>query len=276
MGRAAAATRSPNRVTSAGGSAAGSQPCRRARPARCSSASGARDRRRGGRADAGADAARDRVDRTARTSRPRSPSRCASRPSRTPAPSLGVGPRRRRRVRPRARTLRPGPVKNSAAATRRVPRTRGEDDPGADREQHRVRVARGRRRAEVAPDRRPVADLRRTRPSATRRRARAARHASSSTIVAYGHARPIRTLSGADLKPRQLGETGHVEQRRGSPGAEVQLDHHVRAAGDHLRVRPLGAQAEGVGQVGRAEEVHHQLRGSAAVPARRTVPSMRP
>ena len=86
--------------------------------------------------------------------------------------------------------------------------------------------------------------------------------------VAHAGAQPHATVVGA--RPlAQLGHPGEVEQHVGAVPVEVQLDHHVGAAGDGRAARVLGARRERVGPRPRCDELHPSLPSEPAVSARR-------
>ena len=63
--------------------------------------------------------------------------------------------------------------------------------------------------------------------------------------VGDARAEPHPAVRGSQLA--QLGDPGQVEQRRGPAPVEVQLDHHVGAAGDRHRAGVLGLGGQRLG-----------------------------
>src|SRR6266704_1445573 len=160
-----------------------------------------------------------------------------------------------------SRTLRLGPVKNSATGSRG--------------------------RAEVAADGPAVADLRRA------HRARGDRQsgqdvAESLDDLAVGEARAEPQAATVAIEALQLADPAEVQDRRRPGAIEVQVDHHVGAAGDRQRLWPgrLGLERlapaprleelDGPGPRWREHPAHPHARPAGGAPGRTTSPSMTP
>ena len=131
-------------------------------------------------------------------------------------------------------------------------------DLGPGREQRRMAVARGRRGAEVAADRAPVANLRRAH--------RPGRHGQPGQPVTEFADDPCVADPGAEPDPagfggpsRQVGDPGQVEHGGRAAGVEVDLHHHVGAPGDRHRLWPRSLRGQGVVPARRLQKIHASL-----------------
>src|SRR6266536_1880647 len=180
-----------------------------------------------------------------------------------------------------SRTLRLGPVKNSATGSRREPRTEATSTSASPASSG------GRGRAEVAADRPAVADLRRA------HRARGDRQpgqdvAESLDDLAVGEARAEPQAATVAIEALQLADPAEVKDRRWPGAIEVQVDHHVGAAGDRQRLWPgrLGLERlapaprleelDGQGPGRREHPAHPHARPASGAPGRTPSPSMTP
>ncbi len=118
--------------------------------------------------------------------------------------------------------------------------------------QHRQTVARRRRRPDVAADRRGMTDLRRAdgaRRLRQRRQQRGQRFAHHLGVGDAG-AEANGSRRGIVAPRAQFADARHGHDVDRLAVTHVHLDHHVRAAGDHERVRFVGQRGERVAKRG--------------------------
>ena len=159
--------------------------------------------------------------------------------------------------------LRFTPMKNSAAGHAARARVgRAQLDLGVGGEQRRVASPAG----EAAPRLPPTVPRLRicgeptvrdaiARPGSAGREARASAARRSTPA-------PIRSTSPSRAHSRELGDPGQVEQRRGPVPVEVELDHHVGAAGER-QARVIAAHGKRLLEVSRAQHLHANTRSAA-------------
>src|SRR6266511_1534877 len=155
-----------------------------------------------------------------------------------------------------SRTLRLGPVKNSATGSRREPRTEATSTSAS--------------------------------PASSGGCAAPAGGAEPLDDLAVGEARAEPQAATVAIEALQLADPAEVKDRRWPGAIEVQVDHHVGAAGDRQRLWPgrLGLERlapaprleelDGQGPGRREHPAHPHARPASGAPGRTTSPSMTP
>ena len=155
-------------------------------------------------------------------------------------------------------------------------------DLGLADEQRRQRVSGGRRSAEVAAERAPVANLGRAdRPRRFRERGQLGRELAVLDLgVGQACAEPKEAVLAGPTA--ELGNLPEIEDRVGPRAVEVELDHHIGPAADRERSRMLGALHERLREGPGPQHLHPEVlallahvrdaegRGRADAPLRQT------